>query len=643
MTLRPRISIFRLPLLMKELQEQSARRRTFVLRLAYAILLIFAVSLSNVGELSGLTMQGTASGANLGLGNRFFRSVINIQFLGVYLFLPAMVCGVLTVEKERNTLGLLLITRLGPWTIIFEKFASRIVPMLSFLLISLPLMSFMYSLGGMEPITLFQGVWFLLLSVLQIASLAVLASSFFSGTVGSFLGTYALIGLLIFGPVTLDYVLLHNSIFRMGVDFLSFFFLGTPSRGSNPAIFLFRELTFGMFFPPILLEMNVMAVSSSAGPMAGSSLKQPYWFAIISGIPTLLCTAASLALARYFLIRRAFVTSTNPILSLFKWLDRIFVAANNRFAAGVVLVKESQRLPNFDPVAWRETAKRSLGQFRYLVRVLVTLQFPTLLLIFLVATGREGTNARSGPVSALMFLLWVTAIVLISVTASSLIAGERSRQTLDVLLATPLSGRELILQKLRGVKRLMLVCAIPLLTCIAFQTWWKLELGHIATRYDTLVFGVVPNTRFDWIEYLVTSLLGTIVLFHLTMWVSFRIGMKMKSPSKAILTTLGTLVAWCALPAMLIFAFMVSMRSNQIPTAGSANSGELLLFLFSPAYLVAFAELQPLHTLGPIPYLPVLLNSLFYGTCWWLIRHQVLTHADDCLARMRSDRATHAA
>ncbi|MDB5390134.1 MAG: hypothetical protein JWM11_5780 [Planctomycetaceae bacterium] len=636
MRLLTKLPRFGLPLLMKELQEQSARTRTFVLRIAYAILLIFAVGLFNSHALFEIGNRGVVIGSNLGMGNQFFQSIVVLQFVGIYLFLPAMVCGVLTVEKERNTLGLLLITKLGPWTIIFEKFASRIVPMLTFLLLSLPLLSFTYSLGGLESATLFFGLWFLLLSVLQIGSVAILASSFFSGTVGSFLGTYFLLGVLSFGPAILDFVLLH--------DFLQYFARFFASHflrwmfGSNVSMeFMFGELALGMFMPPALLQFCVMANGDFYGSMTGSTLKHPYWFAFFCGLPTMMSTGVSLALARFFLIRRAFTSSTNPILSLFKWLDRIFVLANQRLTGGVVLVKESQRMPDLQPVAWRETAKRSLGQFRYLVRVFVTLEFPTFFLVFLAATGSSGNDASSGPVSALMFFLWIVSVVLIGVTASNLIAGERSRQTLDVLLTTPIVGRDLILQKMRGVKRLMLVCAVPVLTCIIFQTWWKTQLGRFSDPYNSNRFGYEYASQFDWLEYLITSLAGLFILFHLTMWLAFWIGMKLKSPSKAILTSLGVQVAWCSLPSMLTLAMMIWVDSSRPPGYDSEHTGIMLWYLNSPAFLVVYSEFQSLRRMTPTPYLPVIVNSLIYGGCWLLIRNRVLSRADENLARMNSE------
>lgn len=635
MKLVSKLSNIGLPLLMKELHEQSARTRTFVLRFVYAVLLILGVGLANLDALFQVSYQGVSVNSNLGLGKQFFVKTLGIQIAGIYLFLPAIVCGVLTVEKERNTLGLLLITKLNPWTIIIEKFASRILPMLTFLLISLPLMSFMYSLGGLEPITLFLGIWFLLLSVLQIASLAVLASSFFSGTVGAFLGTYALILILSFGPLFLDIAIFNTAIQTISrITFgrwLQWMFGDTISLE-----LFFGPLTLWLFVPPALLEFNMQANGNLYGMQMGigGTIRHPYLFALLCGFPTLVSTGISLALARFFLIRRAFVTTTNPILSLFKWMDRIFVTANQRFARGVVLVKESQSLPDQQPVAWRETAKRSLGQFRYLVRVFVTLEVPTLLLVFLFATGPSGYDAQTGPVSALMFALWMIAVVLIAVTASNLISNERSRQTLDVLLTTPLTSRDIILQKLRGVRRLMLVCAVPVVTCIIFQTWWRQTLHEISYPDQFQVIGRPSKPKYEWIEYLVTTLAGVIILFHLVMWLAFWIGMKMKSPSKAIITSLAVLVAWCALPAILTYTVMAVYAGDVPIGAGSEQTGVRLWFLTSPAFLVTNAEFVPFHTMTPIPYLPVLLNSLIYGGCCWLLRYRVLSRADDGLTRM---------
>ena len=126
-----------LPLLTKELIEQAARKRTYVVRLVYASLLFLLAFWQFTSILSS---NGSNSLAILGSGTDMFNRVIELQSLGILLFLPALACGAITSEKERDSLTMLLVTRLGPFTILLEKLLGRLVPMFSFLLLSLPLL-----------------------------------------------------------------------------------------------------------------------------------------------------------------------------------------------------------------------------------------------------------------------------------------------------------------------------------------------------------------------------------------------------------------------------------------------------------------------------------------------------------------------
>ena len=192
-----------LPLLAKELVEQSARARTYVVRFIYGSLLFlagFAIYNQIVGQFSAMSPF-----AVLGRGGELFRAIAYMQFVGIFIFMPAMTCGVVTIEKERSSLDLLFLTRLGPWAIVLEKFLGRVIPMLAFLILTLPMLVIAYSLGGLSQQVLWCGVWFLFLSTLQVGSLAILCSTFFRTTVASFIGTYLLgVVMLFWLPVLND-------------------------------------------------------------------------------------------------------------------------------------------------------------------------------------------------------------------------------------------------------------------------------------------------------------------------------------------------------------------------------------------------------------------------------------------------------
>ena len=95
-----------LPLVLKELQEQSSRRRTFILRILYAVLAFLAAFSFSFETLH---RSWDSPFAILGKGQELFSFFVFLQFFGIYLFMPAMCCNVITSEKERDTLSLLLL------------------------------------------------------------------------------------------------------------------------------------------------------------------------------------------------------------------------------------------------------------------------------------------------------------------------------------------------------------------------------------------------------------------------------------------------------------------------------------------------------------------------------------------------------
>ena len=77
---------FSLPLLTKDLLEQSARPRLFVVRIIYTLLLIgFAAGLI-LPKVLGQQFTGVSL---LGVGQQIYLILIGIEFGGLFLFLPS--------------------------------------------------------------------------------------------------------------------------------------------------------------------------------------------------------------------------------------------------------------------------------------------------------------------------------------------------------------------------------------------------------------------------------------------------------------------------------------------------------------------------------------------------------------------------
>ncbi|MBI3862044.1 MAG: hypothetical protein HY290_09125, partial [Planctomycetia bacterium] len=303
-------------------------------------------------------------------------------------------------------------------------------------------------------------------------------------------------------------------------------------------------------------------------------------------------------------------------------LDRIFLRLNNnRLTRGVVFVRDASALPDSEPVAWRETTKRSLGKGRYLARVFVALEVPVAVLCLMTIFA----SLSAEPLTPLLMLVWVVAALMVSVQAASLIAGERSHQTLDVLATTPLTGREIIRQKFRAVFRLMLVLTIPLLTIVGFAASMRWRMPD--PRYQYAPRGYYPP-EFQLGVYLVCSLLTLAVYLPLIAWMSFYIGLRVKTQARAIVGALAAVLAWCIGPLIFI------MLPIEILFRPQANSVFGFLFLTSPASIIAFNEGNGWREVLEHPWLAMILNFGWYGGCALVFRELCLRNADRLLGRV---------
>jgi ABC-type transport system involved in multi-copper enzyme maturation permease subunit len=534
--------LWKLPLLAKELTEQSARLRTYLVRFGYAALLFVATCLLFYGNLSS---EGTTS--VLGRGRPMFNQLVILQFWGIYVLLPATVCGVIASEKEKDSLSLLMLTTLTPWQIIVQKLFGQLIPMFTYLFISFPLMAIAFSNGGVTSSHMWSGILLLALTCLQVGSFSIACSAFFRTTYEAFAASY-----LCF--LVLCYVV--------------------P----------------GLYAPHVFEWAESRTLQEA---VAGSTM-------IIFSI------CGFLFLARVFLESRAFVPARNYLLELFRHLDEIFTDMN-QVTGGIVLVQDVDMLPGRQPVAWRETSKKSLGTVRYLFRMLVVLELPLLWVFQLIRGPLGGTSVKT--VTVLLYVLWAVSVAMIAVHAAGLVSSERSRQTLDVLLTTPIAARNIILQKFRGVRRLICVLCVPFLSIFMFEQWFKGSYG--------------------W-DYVLWSTLFVLIFLPLMAWFSMWLGLKIRSQIRATLVAICLIVAWLTVP---VAARYLLADGFNVDVSGTAR----YLLILSPTVVIRGIESGAPANIGiPDPYWPFYLgNAAFYGGLLWLFRHVSLKDADQRLGRIK--------
>jgi len=496
-----------LPLLRRELTELANRRRTYVVRMVGAVIVLLIVFIAYQTAMENRAQLGTGISRYLGVGGEVFEFVAPALFAVIQLLMPAFCCACITSEKESNTIGTLLLTRLSPATIIAEKFMSRLVPMLTLLLLTFPVLAHVLTLGGVDTDIMIGTLWLLFCECLFFASIAILCSAWFATTVSAFTVSYCLTGLL-----TIMSISLRFQTFVPSSIWLQYRFRFDQEISSPTATFLWS----------VLQETGLTKIVAT-----------PLWLVMfMKSIPALLFTLFCLILARVVLVPRAFPNHASVLLKLFKVVDTFFKELNDRTTGGIVLIKDGTPLPENRPVIWREQYKKSLGKARYLFRVLVVLEGPTLFICMMAAT-----MSAQGAFAGLYFLqvfIWILAVLITTVKGATLFTSERAQQTLEPLLATPMTAVEMLDQKVGGMKRLLLVVATPILT---------VNFTHLLLNFSGM--GLLSGRA---IMYSVLSLIGTYVLLNLTAWASAGIGLKIHSQTKAVLASFTVIAVVVIVP-----------------------------------------------------------------------------------------------
>lgn len=526
---------FSLPLLTKELTEQSSRGRTFILRTVYALAL-YGVALGAFVNQSG--GWDNLSFNILGTGGRLFTAVVQYQLAAIYLLLPMITAGTITSEKERDTLGILLITKLGPWTIVLEKFLSRVVPMLLYILMALPLLAVAYSLGGVENGQVLQAGMVLVLCVLQVGSLGVLCSVWFRTTPQAVVACYLIVGLEWFAGSLLT--------FRAYQD---------PLSGGSNNIWNVDDGVWYSFFIPLLCPVAYVSGSYSGR-----------WYELVTLASNgCLPVIANLIIARMALWSRAFLTAQSWGLVLLRFLDRFFHAINqNAITRGVVLIRDHVPLPTSRPLAWRELNKRSLGTTRYLIRFLLITEAPLIAALLLpLAMGDVYTRGTYAAGEWAMSAVWTLAVFMLLVQSTALVTGERARQTLDVLLSTPMMTRDIVMQKMAGVHYLIKILYVPMATASIFWVFWLSAGQH----------RIHPG---DQMWHIVRMVVQPLIYLPLIAWGGFYCGLKCKSQTQAML--LGTVIigVLVGLPQILLPMFYSPTRNPDPFNYGFVSNRGLL-------------------------------------------------------------------
>ncbi len=559
------------PLLGKELLEQASRKQMYVIRVVYALVLFGAFCFYYLRHLA----EGPVLALGRGMGP--FQFLVSAQLVTIYLFLPPLMAGALAEEKERDTLGLLFLTDLTPWELILQKYVGRLIPMLTLLFLSLPLLAIAYSLGGVSVGMLYASAATLFLTCLWVGALALECSAHEASTFQALVRCWGFcLALSVFcslGPMP--------------------FLLSMPrTYGPSPS---------GVYF---LFPIGFKAIVD------------------------LVMTWLFLLRAKQILEARAFIQRRNPFGQQFKQLDqywkdlrkllRAILRKRDReahaIAAQVVQrglgVKGDERIWSLEGFLLAKMQIPNVLAFAIIFGVIVLIAL-TANLVLDPKSGGAFVVAVGG--------LWILALLTVPIQSANAVASERMNERLGPILTTPLTAREILDEWLAPLRRWIQFLARPLIVIFAVEAVVKFKTQDPSEpRLMNVVF------------YLGISVLTVWIYLTLVQWSCLWIGLRVRNQIRALMTSLLLVVGWCLLP--------LAGASYLVETGLLRSEWSEPLSFISPVTVIRTAEALGRNAAGSAVTADMLVLAASHlglaAALMWGIRRRCLANADRYLGRI---------
>ncbi len=215
------------PLLRKELRQRMRSLRT-VLAVSLYLIVIGAVAFTfmyvNV-QGQTLLLQPTRTA-------ELFTFLSYLQLALISFVTPGIASGVISGERERQTLPVLLTTPLSPWSVIFTKWMTSISFLVLLILMTFPLYSIVFLFGGVVPSQVLAVFGLQFMTLGAIASISIFWSTIVQRTGWSTVLSYATVAAVFIGGSVVGY--LFDTIAAHSPDQTIWVDLGTVAYTINP-------------------------------------------------------------------------------------------------------------------------------------------------------------------------------------------------------------------------------------------------------------------------------------------------------------------------------------------------------------------------------------------------------------------------
>ena len=163
----------------KELRGRMRGRRAFVVLTLYLLLLAgFAWMYELILERQYNTgLGGSAAFASAAIGQELFAGLMMLVTLLVVLLAPAFTSGAISLEREKQTLDLLVTTPISSLAIVIGKLLSALTYVFVLIAASVPLTAMVFVFGGVAPDDVVRGYIVLVATALGLGAFGLFCSS----------------------------------------------------------------------------------------------------------------------------------------------------------------------------------------------------------------------------------------------------------------------------------------------------------------------------------------------------------------------------------------------------------------------------------------------------------------------------------
>jgi len=501
------------PILVRVVYAGGRRVRHLWIRAAYLAVLAISVMVGVLGMLGG----GETSLADLAKNaTSIFKYVSLIQLGMVSILAPVFTAAAITQEKDSQTYNILLSTPLTNGQIVLGSLLSRLYFVIVLLMAGVPLFCIMMVYGGVTGDRIAMAIALSAATALITGSIAITISVIKIGTGRTIFSFYLAI-----------------AIYLIAIYGLSFSpALIPPEAEPAPGPMQTARMSWLAAAHPFLAMEVVLGEKPAPefGAVAHYGFPWKYFLAYPASsyiVLTVLISAALLVLSLFF-VRRGEKEGEETFFT------RLFGRAGRPGEHGAESGGDQTRKPrnvSRNPIAWREAVTGAAAGGGFFVRygvMVVGLMIAVVLLIY-YGLGEIPAAQTQGWLFGLVAVELGIALFIATSTAATSMTREKESNTLELLLATPLTSTDIIWGKIRG----LITAAWPLLLVPYVTVLLFILYGWLFSRAGP----VVPP------EALLTLPVLFVCFTAFGCMLGLQASIKQKKTIGAVFTSMGLMIA----------------------------------------------------------------------------------------------------